>query len=290
MPKPGLNIRLLVYNNRTETGVYATVTYNDRRMKDFLDLMKLFFGKVTERTIPALLAASVAILIWTGSAFAQDASEQGAGAQSLELFEDVERTNSNANLRAGRNSGGNSAAPSLTEPEFLLIGASRIGDRRRVVLSHRSGETVTVPMPADGRASIPGHEQFRIVTNEAGRVAIQYPVGSSCVESADRGVSCDAAANIAWLSLRPAPAPEQFVVDLNENIDEESDADAQVRDAAEDLARDPNNPFARLRAEALGQDVPPAGRFRPRRIDPSQVPPGMRVVSTPFGDRLVEID
>jgi len=25
-----------------------------------------------------------------------------------------------------------------------------------------------------------------------------------------------------------------------------------------------------------------------RRIDPADVPPGMRVVSTPFGDRLVE--
>jgi hypothetical protein len=30
-------------------------------------------------------------------------------------------------------------------------------------------------------------------------------------------------------------------------------------------------------------------RFRPRRINPDQVPDGMRVVSTPFGDRLVDI-
>ena len=28
--------------------------------------------------------------------------------------------------------------------------------------------------------------------------------------------------------------------------------------------------------------------FTPRRINPEDVPPGMRVVSTPFGDRLVE--
>lgn len=220
------------------------------------------------------------MFLWAGPAAAQD----------LELFEDVERTSPGASQRGGRNGAGNAAAPSLTEPEFVLIGSSRIGERRRVVLSHRSGVTVNVPVGAQGQTSIPGYEQFRIVTSEGGRVAIQYPAGSSCVEAADRGVSCDTAANIAWLSLRPAPVPEQFVVDLEAGEAEDPDLADQARDAREDLARDPNNPFARLRAEALGQDVPPAGRFRPRRIDPSEVPPGMRVVSTPFGDRLVEID
>ncbi len=220
------------------------------------------------------------MFLWSGPAAAQD----------LELFEDGERTGPGANQRGGRNGAGNSAAPSLTEPEFVLVGSSRIGERGRVVLSHRGGATVAVPVAAQGQTSIPGHEQFRIVTSEGGRVAIQYPAGASCVEASDRGVSCDAAANIAWLSLRPAPVPEQFVVDLDAGREEDADLTDQARDAREDLARDPNNPFARLRAEALSQDAPPAGRFRPRRIDPSEVPPGMRVVSTPFGDRLVEID
>ena len=242
--------------------------------------MKIFFRKGTGRTISALLAGIAAMFLWSGPAAAQD----------LELFEDVERTGPAANQRGGRNGSGSSAPPSLTEPEFALIGSSRIGERRRVVLSHRSGVTVTVPVAAQGQTSIPGYEQFRIVTSEGGRVAIQYPAGSSCVEASDRGVSCDAAANIAWLSLRPAPVPEQFVVDLEAGEVEDPDTADQARDAREELARDPDNPFARLRAEALGQDVPPAGRFRPRRIDPSEVPPGMRVVSTPFGDRLVEID
>ncbi|MXX06979.1 MAG: hypothetical protein F4122_11050 [Gammaproteobacteria bacterium] len=242
--------------------------------------MKIFFRKGTGRTISALLAGTAAMFLWSGPVAAQD----------LELFEDVERTGPAANQRGGRNGSGSSAAPSLTEPEFALIGSSLIGERRRVVLSHRSGVTVTVPVAAQGQTSIPGYEQFRIVTSEGGRVAIQYPAGSSCVEASDRGVSCDAAANIAWLSLRPAPVPEQFIVDLEAGEVEDPDTADQARDAREELARDPDNPFARLRAEALGQDVPRTGRFRPRRIDPSEVPPGMRVVSTPFGDRLVEID
>ena len=245
-----------------------------------LKSMKPFSCGIARRAVPAFCAGLASVFLWAGPAAAQD----------LELFEDVERVSQGASQRGGRNGAADSVAPSLTEPEFTLIGASRIGERRRVVLSHRSGETLTVPVAAEGQTAIPGHEQFRIVTSEGGRVAIQYPAGASCVEAADRGVSCDAAANIAWLSLRPAPVPEQFVVDLEAGQEEDPELADQARDAREDLARDPNNPFARLRAEALGQDVPPAGRFRPRRIDPSEVPPGMRVVSTPFGDRLVEID
>ena len=245
--------------------------------------MTLFPPNAGHRKLPALLAGLAVMLSWNFPAAAQD----------LELFEDVERTVSANNQR--NSSGSEAASISLTEPEFTLVGASRIGDRRRVVLNHRSGETLIVPLTGDDGAPIPGYEQFRVISNEAGRVAIRYPVGSNCVEASDLGVSCDASANIAWLSLQPAPIPEQNIIDLNaevEEIEPEQDPNLsdEAADAAAELAQDPNNPFARLRAEALGQDVPPASRFRPRRIDPAQVPPGMRVVSTPFGDRLVEID
>lgn len=242
--------------------------------------MNPFSGKIYRRAVPALFAGIAAIVLSNGPAAAQD----------LELFEDVERTGPSAGQRAGRTGAGNAAAPSLTEPEFVLVGTSRFGERRRVVLSHRSGETVTVPVAAQGQTSIPGHEQFSIVTSEGGRVAIQYPADASCVEASDRGVSCDASANIAWLSLRPGPVSEQPIAELDAEQEAEPDLADQARDARESLERDPNNPFARLRAEALGQDAPPPERFRPRRIDPAEVPPGMRVVSTPFGDRLVEID
>ncbi|MCY4295655.1 MAG: hypothetical protein OXE54_01635 [Gammaproteobacteria bacterium] len=248
--------------------------------------MTAFPPNAGRRKLPALLAGLAVMLCWNTP----------AGAQDLELFEDVERTVSANNRRGGGGNENASAPASLTEPEFTLVGASRIGDRRQVMLNHRGGETLTVPLPVDGAAAIPGHERFRVIASEAGRVAIQYPAGSNCVEAADLGVSCDAGANVAWLSLRPAPVPEEFIADLNasdadaEEQGQNPDRAAEAADAAAELARDPNNPFARLRAEALGEDVPPASRFRPRRINPDQVPPGMRVVSTPFGDRLVEID
>ena len=246
---------------------------------NFFNEMKINFSKGASRAIPTLLAGAAAVLLWSAP----------AAAQNLDLFEDVEQTSPASNRRAS--SSNNSATASLSEPEFVLVGTSRIGDRQRVVLTHRSGETVSVPVAGNGQAAIPGHEQFRIVTNEGGRVAIQYPAGSTCVAASARGVSCDDNATIAWLALRPAPVPEQYVVDLNAdaNADAAADADVLARDAADALERNPDNPFARRRAEALGQDVPPAPRFRPRRIDPTEIPAGMRVVSTPFGDRLVEI-
>ena len=54
----------------------------------------------------------------------------------------------------------------------------------------------------------------------------------------------------------------------------------------------PINPFEALRAQqnsgASSSGISDSDRFTPRRISPEDIPPGMRVVSTPFGDRLVE--
>ena len=50
------------------------------------------------------------------------------------------------------------------------------------------------------------------------------------------------------------------------------------------------NPFEAIarRSQNSNPDRTDNQQFRPRRINPEDVPPGMRVVSTPFGDRLVE--
>ena len=55
-------------------------------------------------------------------------------------------------------------------------------------------------------------------------------------------------------------------------------------------AEAPINPFEEIarRSRDPESDTTENQQFRPRRINPEDVPPGMRVVSTPFGDRLVE--
>ena len=60
--------------------------------------------------------------------------------------------------------------------------------------------------------------------------------------------------------------------------------------ANEEDAEAPINPFEAIarRSRNPESDTTENQQFRPRRINPEDVPAGMRVVSTPFGDRLVE--
>ena len=88
----------------------------------------------------------------------------------------------------------------------------------------------------------------------------------------------DASRNVAILSLTTSkailPSPRQAET-------------AQTDSEQKEERNTPANPFEALRNRAQNgepQSERP-GRFQPRRIDPADVPPGMRVVSTPFGDR-----
>ena len=78
---------------------------------------------------------------------------------------------------------------------------------------------------------------------------------------------------------------------LNACLPSPAAAETAEPDSGQEEGRDaPINPFEALRSRAQNGAPPPErpDRFQPRRIDPADVPPGMRVVSTPFGDRLVE--
>lgn len=74
---------------------------------------------------------------------------------------------------------------------------------------------------------------------------------------------------------------------------EDAENSAEASESGQAESTEPRNPFAALRAvrEAnAAADSPPdpnSVRIQLRRIAPEDVPDGMRVVSTPFGDRLV---
>lgn len=118
----------------------------------------------------------------------------------------------------------------------------------------------------------------------AGRsVSIRHPSNSPCVAIEVKGVDCDQADNTSHIRLTTATAIS---------------AESEVMRDAQELPDEPPqenraNPFDAIRRSAENGIPAPSRRdsqgFRPRRIDPADVPPGMRVVSTPFGDRLVEI-
>lgn len=207
---------------------------------------------------------------------AQDAPASTDTASDVEfaLFESLDgATNNNASDVPGA-SNANSAVSRATQatPAFVLVGTTRIGDAQSALLRHLSGEVIRVPLTGTSNP-IPGHELYTVVDRQSGQVSVRYPAAIPCGDFPDQGVDCDANTNIATLSLTTARAV------ITETAAEETQAPE-----AETI----RNPFEAIRERGRIGDPNQPARFQPRRIPPEDVPPGYRVVSTPFGDRLVE--
>ncbi len=202
--------------------------------------------------------------------------------QELQLFESLESSSrdkdapSSAAIR--RDSDGNI----INGPEFTLIGTSKIGTSRAVIIKDIAGQILSVDFTPDRGTNIPGYESFKIISLGSGSARLKLPEGTSCVEYEEQGVICENSST-AILSLKNG-AP----LELRDNIAESSGNNSEQSNESESLV----NPFEALLERASGQDsdVDTTSSFEPRRIDPLDVPSGMRIVSTPFGDRLVEIE
>jgi len=218
-------------------------------------------------------------------------SAETSRAQDFNLFEQVETAPGSQSVqqRPGRESRVTSA-----KPDFTLVGTSQIGDQYSVILEDRDGKKIAVNTTPGVNTRIPENGDFQIIAVENGKVSISLPDSATCTEFTDSGVHCDSSANIAELTF-PTTTP------VNTKVQSSGIAAVPVQEPDQgtgNIEENPQNPFAimRARAQNQGDNVNPAtatdtangGRFTPRRIDPAEVPPGMRVVSTPFGDRLVQ--
>ncbi len=218
--------------------------------------------------------------------------------QDLALFEPVE-TPANQNRPVARE-----ATATTAEPEFTLSGVSRIAGNYSAILEHKSGESILVKVAANANTRIPEYSDYSIVSMSAVTVSIRYPGNNPCAEFADQGVRCNRAANIAELSLShgdPIPATnpadtESAGTDSEDEsaIDNADNGDNANNGEARNGSRNPFATLANAKNGASGDNSRPvtasgAGRrFTPRRISPEDVPEGKRLVTTPFGDRLVD--
>ena len=254
----------------------------NRKATYIVCLRRLLFrvGQVLSLTVIACFAV----------AQAPDGVSLPANPEEFSLFGEVDSsTNSDSGQRPSSRRSRGATARGSTGPEFTLVGTSRIGDRYSAILKNRDGSEVLVTTEEGRNTRIEGYSQFSVVDVGPRQASIQFPNSSSCVEFRDQGVSCNSAANIASLELTMGdPIPPAVIT----SREEEADEDGGVV-VSEEEPEEPTNPFAALRARALQNGDAPAPStnsrrsFTPRRIDPADVPPGMRVVSTPFGDRLV---
>jgi hypothetical protein len=237
----------------------------------------------------------VYLLIGGAVAVAQDTESSSTDQSDFNLFEGIEVTESRPNTPTNRPTRESRATTS--EPIFTLVGTSRIGARRSAILRHQNGETIRVATGAGGTAAIDGYEEYSIYDVGAGKLSVRYPSNIPCIAHKDKGVNCTGTPNTAQLQLVNAEALAR--VEPAPNIALSADGTGLVDGAAGVSLEGNANPFEALRAaRAAGgnpAEISPGGgrdgrngRFTPRRISPEDVPPGMRVVSTPFGDRLVE--
>ncbi len=214
----------------------------------------------------------------------------GVFAQELNLFEGVENESAPDQPQPRRNREDRAA---MNAPQFTLVGTSRIGNAWKATLRSRTGETVVVEGAPDGRVPIPGHAGYHLTSVEGRRVALDYPANAGCTEFNDKGVSCTSD-NVGSLSLTTAAPVVVADADRNGNG---ANGEGRNNDeaAADGSAEEPANPFAAALRAAANQTPEDAAnrraeaqRFQMRRIDPNEVPPGQRLVRTPFGDRLID--
>lgn len=228
------------------------------------------------------LMISSALMALASSTLAQD--------NDFRLFEEVQ-SSSNAGETERRVTPQNSDS-SNNGPEFVLVGTSRIGNHYSAILEHRSGNVVRFQVDPDRNTRIPGYRDFSVVSVAAGELSLRFPDDTPCLENSTKGVSCSSVSNIAMLTLAVGdPVVRAKPEGQDSNSAEGSDGADQEGNAQR------TNPFAALqRAAANNNDGNPAQAgdrpqprtFQVRRIAPEDVPEGMRVISTPFGDRLVE--
>ena len=201
--------------------------------------------------------------------------------QQLNLFEEIETNNGSSNQARDRVRGENRATSS--SPEFTLIGTSIIGSKYSVIIQHRNGDQLVVKADLNSNTQIPGYNGYSLLEVNSGGASIRYPDNVPCVEFREQGVSCDNVANIAALSLANSEPLSSKEMEIERGVSRSGEAPVD---------ESPINPFEALRAQqnsgASSSGISDSDRFTPRRISPEDVPPGMRVVSTPFGDRLVE--
>ena len=223
-----------------------------------------------------------AMAIGSSQALAQDSDQIYQNSQGLSLFEAVEVA---AGVSSGANRTPRRPRDTVSGPDFTLLGTSRIGGSYSAILRHMSGESILVRSQENAATAIEGHPGYSVLSVGTGKLSLRYPASDHCAEDVGQGVSCNAGPNTAELVLSSS-APLSRAVPPTSLEQQGSSTESSIAQS--------KNPFeAIIAAQDDGNDASQVDgvrgeRFVPKRISPEDVPPGMRVVATPFGDRLVE--
>ncbi len=192
--------------------------------------------------------------------------------------------------------------PLLPQKDFLLKGTSKIGNKVSVILQGLDGKDVVVKIDKSGRTPIPNSPGYTIIGVEPRQLKIEYPQDAPC-RTTDRakGVVCQGEGKIALLKLErrsaiaaPPPSATPAAPPIFAGAPPPPNnpfAAAVTQQGANPFANLPQRPLTpeeqKKQEEELKQRQELYKNFQRQVIKDEDVPPGMRVVRTPFGDRLV---
>lgn len=165
------------------------------------------------------------------------------------------------------------------QKDFLLKGVLQIGSKYSVILQTPTNKSLTQRYHQGKEVQLVGFPNYRLLSVAAREIELEYPKDAPCQkDNPQRGIKCKQGKNdktTAILSLvrnkavKRAPTPAQ--TRQNPFTANNLAAQEQEKKRQADLAR---------RKEVYKN-------FKRKVIKDDEVPEGMRVIRTPFGDRLV---
>jgi hypothetical protein len=177
--------------------------------------------------------------------------------------------------------------PLLPQKDFVLRGTSLIGKQRSVVLKGPDSKEFIQKLENDQRTPITGYPDYYLLGVNAREIQLEYPADAPCrTDNPQQGIKCNKEDNgkTVALSLQRQQALPPRPVSI---------PPPQPSPAQSPVAAGSTPPLTTLdeirarREEARKKREELYKNFQRRVIKDEEVPPGMRVVRTPFGDRLV---
>ncbi len=170
--------------------------------------------------------------------------------------------------------------PPPPQQDFSLQGTSQLGAMFHILLTTPENQTAKIKWTA-GTDSLELGYGFRLLHVTPRTLTVAYPEASPCREDRqEKGVDCSPDGKTATLGLvlgKPTPPKAAPVAQL-------------VQPVMSNSPQSPPPPVDEAQAEAARERARQAFQgAMANTINPDAVPPGMRIVKTPFGDRLVPI-
>ena len=172
----------------------------------------------------------------------------------------------------------------LPQKDFVLKGVSQIGSRYIVFLEAPNTKIVKVDMGEKRRAPVKnGYTDYHLIRMTDRKVKIDYPANAPCRRpNPQKGIKCTNGGKSATLEFIVGKATSPPVVAQKKGIDQNNPFLAAINKNKQ-LSEEEK----KKRDEALKKRRELYKNFKRQVIKDEDVPEGMRVVRTPFGDRLV---